>query len=522
MDQRPRPIAELPCAAEMSRLLARAVQSTHEMICVTDLNDRFTFVNESFLEKYGYAEDDVIGRHVSLVLSPANPAELLTHVLQSTRSGGWAGELLNRRKDGSDFPIALSTSHVKGELGHVIGLLGVARDITERRETEAALRDVRERLRQAQKMEAVGRLAGGVAHDFNNLLTVMMGYAEIALAQIDPSDPVYGDIEQVRQAADRAAALARQLLAFSRRQILTPQALDLNDVAGHLGSMLQRLIGEDIHLTITSAPSPARTMADVGQLEQVIMNLAINARDAMPTGGSLDIEVSTADLDADGAIRFGVPAGSYVMLTVADTGHGMDAATSSRIFEPFFTTKPNGQGTGLGLATTFGILRQSGGGIHVESSPGKGSCFTVCLPSVDSVPAAASPDNVRNTGPRGSESVLLVEDDDVVRDLVGTVLRNRGYDVLEAATGEDAIRQVTGRASRTHLMLSDTVMPGMGGQELAERMAILQPEMRVILMSGYTDDMVLPCETYDRHAFLQTPFTSEALARKVREVLDSD
>jgi len=522
MDELARPIADVLRTSEMNRLLVRAVQSTHEMICVTDLSDRFTFVNGSFLEHYGYSEDEVIGRHVSLVLSPVNPAELMTHVLQSTRSGGWTGELLNRRKDGTDFPISLSTSQISGERGQVIGLLGVARDITERRATEEALRDVEERLRQAQKMEAVGRLAGGVAHDFNNLLTVMMGYAEMALAQIDLSDPAHGDIEQVCEAADRAAVLARQLLAFSRRQNLTPQTLDLNDVAGHLGSMLQRLIGEDIHLTITSAPSPARTMADVGQLEQVIINLAINARDAMPTGGSLDIEVSTTDLDTEGAIRFGVPAGSYVMLSVADTGHGMDAATLSRIFEPFFTTKPSGHGTGLGLATANGILRQSGGGIHVESSPGKGSRFTVCLPSVEGAPVADSADKTRTPGAGGSESILLVEDDDVVRDLVGTVLRNRGYGVLEAATGEDAIRLVTGQASPTHLMLSDTVMPGMGGQELAERMAILQPGMKVILMSGYTDDLVLPRQIDDQMAFLQKPFTSDALARKVREVLDSD
>ncbi len=515
--------AELLRTTAMNRLLACAVQSTHEMICVTDLDDRFTFVNRSFLEGYGYTEDEVIGRHVSLIVSPANPADKLTPVLQAARSGGWEGELLDRRKDGSDFPITLSTSQIKDGSGQVVGLLGVARDITERKEAEAALRDVEGRLRQAQKMEAVGLLAGGVAHDFNNLLTVMTGHTEMALADLDPSHPSYRDIEQVRQACERGGALTRQLLAFSRRQILTPRTLDLNDVVGNLGSMLKRLIGEDIYLTITPAPAPARTLADTGQLEQVIMNLAVNARDAMPTGGSLVIEVSTGTLDDGRASQFCVPAGRYVLLTVRDTGHGMDSATLARIFEPFFTTKPSGQGTGLGLATTYGILRQSGGGIDVHSTPGQGTSFTLCLPNIEGGPAAAPPDSTRAPGSVVSETILLVEDDAAVRQVVDAVLKNRGYNLLNAVSGEDAIQLVTGYASSIHLMLSDTVMPGIGGRELAERMATLRPEMKVLLMSGYTDDNVLKCQIRDQHiAFLQKPFSSDALARKVREVLESD
>lgn len=515
--------AELVRAAETSRLLACAVQSTHDMICVTDLQDRFTFVNQSFLAGYGYTEDELIGQHVRLIVSPANPPDLLTGVLTSARSGSWTGELLNRRKDGSEFPVALSTSLVKDEHGTVIGLLGAARDITERRQAEAALRDVEERLRQAQKMEAVGRLAGGVAHDFNNLLTVMTGYTEMALALIDPSDPVHGSIEQVRQAADRAAALTRQLLAFSRRQMLVPRTLDLNDVVGRIGSMLRRVIGEDIRLTIRPSPAPALTMADAGQLEQVVMNLAINARDAMPAGGSLVIEVSTADLDDGSAARPGVPAGRYVTLAVGDTGCGMDAATLSRIFEPFFTTKPVGQGTGLGLATAYGILRQSGGGIDVDSTPGEGSRFTVFLPSLDDTPVPAPPRGGPVPGSRGTERILLVEDDDLVREIASTVLSNRGYEVLEAATGEEAIQLLADAAVPVQLMLTDTVMPGMGGRELAERMVTLQPAMKVILMSGYTDDSVLQRQVREQGVqFLQKPFTSDELAHRVREVLDSD
>jgi PAS domain S-box-containing protein len=510
-------------AAATNRLLAHAVQGSHEMICVTDLDDCFTFVNRSFLEQYGYSEHEVIGHHVSLIVSPANPPDGHAQVLQATRAGGWTGELLNRRKDGSDFPVSLSTSQIRDDLGRVAGLLGVARDITERKLAEEALREVEEQLRQAQKMEAVGRLAGGIAHDFNNLLTVMGGYTEMALALVDQSGPAYGHIEQIRQASERAAALTRQLLAFSRRQLLEPTLFDLNDLVRHLGSMLRRLIGEDIRLTITCAPSPSRILADAGQLEQVIMNLAVNARDAMPDGGSLVIQTSATEFGDTRASRFGVPPGRYVTLTVSDTGYGMDADTLSRLFEPFFTTKPSGKGTGLGLATAYGIVRQSGGGMAAESAPGAGSCFTVCLPNAEQGPAPTPPNEASSPDAGGSEVILLVEDDDVVRELVSAILRSRGYMVLEAANGNDAIRLSNERASPIHLMLSDSVMPDIGGRELAQRMTILRPDMRLLLMSGYTDDMVLQLQIRNRDvAFLRKPFSSEALARKVREVLDSE
>ena len=514
--------AERLRTTETNRLLACAVQTTNDMICVTDLQDRFTFVNRSFLEGYGYGEDELIGQHVSLIVSPANPPNLMGQVLVSARWGEWTGELLNRRKDGSDFPVGLSTSLVKDERGAVIGLLGVARDVTERREAEDALREVEGRLRQAQKMEAVGRLAGGVALDFNNLLTVITGYTEMALALIDPSESVHGSLEQVRQAADRAATLTRQLLAFSRRQTLVPRTVNLNDVVDRMGTMLRRVIGEDVRLTINPAPVPVLATADEGQLEQVIANLAINAREAMPQGGDLVLEVGTAELEDSRATRLGVPAGRYARLTVIDTGCGMDAATLSRIFEPFFTTKPVGRGPGLGLATAYGILRQSGGGIDVESTLGQGSRFTVYLPRFEEVPTPAPARSPVEPGSGGTERILLVEDDDLVREITATVLKGQGYDVLEASTGQQALQLLADSALSVQLMLTDTVMPGMGGRELAERLATLQPSMKVILMSGYSDDSALQRQVRDRGvAFLQKPFSADELLRKVRGELEA-
>ena len=515
--------AERVRAAAMTRLLARAVQSTQEMICVTDLDDRFTFVNRSFLEGYGYGEDDVIGRHLSLIGLSNTAGDVMAHVLRAAHAGGWNGELLSRRKDGSEFPIGLSTSQITDERGAAIGLLCVARDITERKEADLALHEIQDRLRQAQRMEAVGKLAGGIAHDFNNLLTVMTGYTEMALADLDKSHALFQNIDQIRQACDRATALTRQLLAFSRRQLLAPKILDVYDVVWRMGSMLRRLIGENIQLAITPASVPAWALADAGQLEQVILNLAVNARDAMPAGGRLVVAVSTRDLGEDEAGRFALPAGRYVVATVSDTGQGMDPATLSRAFEPFFTTKPSGQGTGLGLATAYGILRQSGGGIAAESVPGQGSVFALCLPSVDPAPVPAPDAAAVTPDAGGSERVLLVEDEASVRHLEGAILRRLGYDVLEAVSGEDAIQLLTSQAVPIHIMLSDIVMPGMGGRELAERVASLRPEMKVLLMSGYTDDRVLQCQIRDRTvAFLQKPFSPDALARKVREVLNAD
>lgn len=504
-------------------LLAQGVDGSAEMILVTDLQDRVTFVNRSFVTTYGYSEDEVVGRHVSLLHAPGNPPDLVPEMFEATRHGGWTGEIVHRRKDGAEFPVSLITSGVRGESGNVIAFIGVARDISERQQADEALRRSEDRFRGAQKMEAVGQLAGGVAHDFNNLLTVMSSYAEMALARVNPSDPIYLEVAQIQRAAMRAADLTTRLLAFSRRQTLAPRILDLNVVTRAIGALLRPLIGDDIKLIIRTAPTPATVMADQGQIEQVIMNLAVNARDAMPLGGPLTIEVSTADLTQRQArLRFDMPGGHLVMLTISDTGHGMDTETQARIFEPFFTTKPEGRGTGLGLPAVYGIVTQSGGTITVASRPGEGTSFTICLPEVSGTPEALQAPAPRTPLLRGSEVVLVVEDDEGVRELLTTLMRRSGYEVFAACGGEEALEMESALKRPLDLVLTDMVMPGMSGRELAGRMAELRPGIRVLLLSGYTDEEIFSyCADEEGAAFLLKPFTPDTLLRKVRDVLDA-
>ena len=394
--------------------------------------------------------------------------------------------------------------------------VGVAfENITERRRLE-------EQLRQSQRLEAVGSLAGGIAHDFNNLLSVILGQSELLLRRLGAGDPALKRVEEIRKAGERAALLTRQLLAFSRKQVLVTEVLDLGAVVADLASMLRRLIGEDIVLRTVVTPGTGPARADRGQIEQVIVNLVVNARDAMPEGGTIRVEVENADLD--GAYVASHPpgaAGRFVMLAVSDTGMGMDAATRTRAFEPFFTTKEKGKGTGLGLATVYGIVKQSGGYVWLYSEPGEGATFKVYLPRVEGV-AEARAAATRPAMPTGTETVLLVEDEGMLRELAREVLEQSGYLVLEAAGGEDALRVAGAHEGTIHLLLTDVVMPGMSGRAVAERLAPSRPGMKVLYTSGYTDDAVfqrgvLPEGT----AFIQKPFTAEGLARKVREILDS-
>jgi CheY-like chemotaxis protein len=372
-------------------------------------------------------------------------------------------------------------------------------------------------------MEAVGRLAGGIAHDFNNLLTVITSYSDILLEDLASQDPRRGDVEEIGKAAASAARLTRQLLAFSRQQVLEPRVLDLNASLASADKLLRRLLGEDIELVTAPAPSLGTVKADPGQLEQVIVNLAVNARDAMPEGGKLTLETANADMD-DAYVREHPAAkpGSYVVLAVSDTGVGMDEETQRRIFEPFFTTKEAGKGTGLGLATVYGIVKQSGGFIWVYSEPGHGTTFKIYLPRVEE-PVDAETRPVPPLGSlRGTETVLLVEDAAAVRAVIHQTLDRLGYRVLEAPNGEAALHLATKHRGPIHLLLTDVVMPELGGRQLAERLSALRPELRVLYASGYTDDAVV------RHgvlkpgiAYLQKPFTPEVLALKVREVLDA-
>jgi signal transduction histidine kinase len=399
-----------------------------------------------------------------------------------------------------------------------------AEERRQRRAAEEALRKSEDQLRQSQKVEAIGRLAGGIAHDFNNLLTIITGYCDLLLGRMTADAPMRREIDEVNKAARRAASLTRQLLAFSRRQILEPRVLDLNGIVRETEKMLIRLIGEDIDLKILTAADLGRVKTDPGQIEQVLMNLAVNARDAMPRGGKLTIETANVDLDeAYAGTHVSVRPGSYVRLAVSDTGTGMDRDTLAQIFEPFFTTKGPGKGTGLGLSTVYGIVKQSGGNIWVYSEPGRGTTFKIYLPRV----AQAAEQPARDRRPprmsRGTETILVAEDEAVLRELVRHILETSGYTVLVAADGAEAMATCDRHAGPIHLMLSDVVMPQMGGRELAERLAAVRPDMKVLYMSGYTSDAIVHHGMLKPGThFLQKPFTPEGLTTKVREVLDQD
>jgi signal transduction histidine kinase/ActR/RegA family two-component response regulator len=380
-----------------------------------------------------------------------------------------------------------------------------------------------EQLRQAQKMEAVGKLAGGVAHDFNNLLTVINGQTELSLRRISQNDPMYHKLEAIKGAGEQAASLTRQLLAFSRKQVLQPKVLDLNKVIFETNKILQRLIGEDIDLLIGLGPDLGKIKADPSQIEQVLMNLAVNARDAMPQGGKLTIETNNVLIDEEYVSHhFSVHPGRYVVLAVSDTGCGMDEATQSHIFDPFFTTKEVGRGTGLGLSTVYGIVKQSGGNIWVYSEVGRGTTFKIYLPCVESNPVEQKI-NVEDTNLHiGTETVLLVEDEERVRDMTKEILQESGYQVLEAKHGQEALLVADQHPGPIHLMLSDVVMPQMSGRELAERLTPLRKDMKVLYMSGYTDDAIVHHGVLDEGmSFIEKPFTPSALAHKVRQVLNA-
>ncbi|HEV8482638.1 MAG TPA: response regulator [Blastocatellia bacterium] len=395
-------------------------------------------------------------------------------------------------------------------------VLWIGRDITERKTLE-------EQLRQSQKMEAIGQLAGGIAHDFNNLLTAITGYSDLTLRRLQAEDPLRSNIEEIKKAGERAAGLTRQLLAFSRKQVLQPKVFDLNSVVSELEKMLQRLIGEDIELRTVLDIEPGRVKADPGQIEQVIMNLAVNARDAMPNGGKLTIEAKNIHLTEEYTHQhIAVDPGPYVMLAVSDTGTGMDEKTQARIFEPFFTSKEAGKGTGLGLSTVYGIVKQSEGDIRVYSEVGRGTTFKVYLPRVDESAQEYKRTTEVEENLHGTESILLAEDEDIVRRLARQVLEMFGYKVIEAANGGAALLICERQQEPIHLLITDVIMPEMSGPELTDRLIRLRPEMKVLYMSGYTDSAVIHQGVIDEGTnFIQKPFTPSALARKVREVLNS-
>ena len=469
-------------------------------------------VNPGFLKMFGYGGmEEVIGRPITAFVAEESVAEV-----DRRSSDGIEGtyEYVGRHKDGKRLLLeATARTHAIGGRPARITAL---RDMTERRTLE-------DQFRQAQKMEAVGRLAGGVAHDFNNLLTVILSYTDMLIDGVSSKDPRADDLGEIRKAAIAAGSLTRQLLAFSRQQVIEPKVVVLEDLVNQMHRLLTRLIGEDIDLAMQFGTEPCVVHMDPGQLEQVLMNLAVNGRDAMPTGGKLTFETAVVNLDKDyAAAHWPATTGRYAMLAVSDTGIGMDEATRARIFEPFFTTKEPGRGTGLGLATVYGIVKQSGGFIWVYSEPGKGTTFKIYLPLHDDAPATAPEERGKPPALRGTETVLLVEDSEAVRYVARRTLEQHGYEVIDAPSASAALTLAAQLDRPVHLLLTDVVMPEMSGRVLAERFATLHPKAKVLYMSGYTDDAII------RHgvlraktAFLQKPFTPLALATRVREVLDT-
>jgi len=502
--------------AELVRL-ATAVEQTGDSIMITDSDGFIEYVNPAFERITGFSKKEAVGQNPRVIKSGKNDPAIYRDLWDTiTRGDVWVGQLINRKKDGTEFTERVTISGVRDKSGTIVNYIAVKQDISDVRQLE-------EQLRQSQKLEAIGILAGGIAHDFNNLLTVILGYGDLTLKRLNEEDPLHRNISEANKAAARAAGLTRQLLAFSRKQVLQPRILTLNAVVSELEKMLRRLIGEDIGFRTVLDPELGSVRADPGQIEQIIMNLAVNARDAMPKGGKLTIETKNVYLDEDYAKKhIAVVPGSYVMLAVSDTGMGMDEPTQARIFEPFFTTKESGKGTGLGLSTVYGIVKQSGGNIWVYSEVGRGTTFKIYLPRVDEGAQEVERSAETDGAMQGSETVLVAEDEEAVRALARQVLEIYGYHVLEAANGGAALLICERHKEPIDLLITDVVMPEMSGRELADRLAQLRPDMKVLFMSGYTDNAIVHQGVLDEGAnFIQKPFPTEALARKVRNVLDA-
>ena len=505
---------ELTEREELFRLIT---ENAGDMIAVVDTHGNRLYNSPAYEKVLGYTPQELQNTSSFEQIHPDDRAKVEEAARQARDKGiGRSIQYRMRHKDGSWRVLESGASAIFDEDGRVEKLIIVNRDVTARSQLE-------EQFRQAQKMEAVGRLSGGVAHDFNNLLGVIIGYSEFLQEQLQPANALRGSVDEILKAGKRAASLTRQLLAFSRQQVLAPKVIDLNSAVSEMGKLLRRLIGEDIELVTTLAPDLGRIKADQGQLEQVVLNLAVNARDAMPKGGRLTISTENFVID-DAFIRryaYPVQAGRYVCLTVTDTGVGMNAETRARAFEPFFTTKEKGKGTGLGLATVYGVVKQSGGYIDIESAPGEGATFKIFLPRVDE----EIRESVSARGPAkaaaGTETILLVEDEASLRTLTRTTLELSGYRVLEARDGLEAMELSNHHDGAIDLLLSDVVMPGMGGPELARSLARQRPETRVVFMSGYTGQGVGSQTNLSPGSdFLSKPFTRDVLRQKIREALD--
>ena len=491
----------------------RIIETTSEGVWLLDASLKATFVNQRMCEMLGYRPVELLAQPLLDFVHEGSRSAVRASISATQRSANNQIEACLVRSDGKELWVLLDATPIV-ESGSNSNALVMVTDISVRKRLE-------EQLRQAQKMEAVGNLAGGVAHDFNNLLSVILGYADMIISELKPSDPIRADMEELNRAGERARDLTKQLLAFSRRQVLEPRTLDLNQVLRGMEPMLRRLLREDIELSFLTTPSLGRVCADSGQVEQIVMNLLVNARDAISGTGKIAIETSNAELGAEyAAAHHGVVVGPYVMLAVSDTGIGMDRATQERIFEPFFTTKEKEHGTGLGLSTVFGIVKQSGGHIWVYSEPDRGTTFRIYLPRTEGQVAHVRPSEPPPTL-RGSETILVVEDQEQVRTLMRTILRRLGYNVLEAPNAGEALLICEKFPANIHLLLTDVIMPRMSGRELAARLAPLRPDMGVIYVSGYTENAIVHHGVLDAGvAYVQKPITPDTLAKKVRQFLD--
>ncbi len=499
--------------ADAKRRLEAVIDASPLAIAAADMDGNLIGWNRAAEEMFGWESEEVIGKPL-----PTVPDEERAD-FEALRARAMAGEALSaqdvrrKKRDGTPVDVRFWTAPLRGPEGEVRGTIAVMADVTNQRRLE-------QQFAQSQKMEAIGRLAGGVAHDFNNVITVISGYGQMLLEGVRKDPVLHEAAQEVLNSADRAAALAGQLLSFSRRSVIQPRVLDINALVSNMERLLGRVIGEDIELKTFLHPGVGPIRADPGQIEQVIMNLAVNARDAMPSGGKLLIETANVQLDtAYAGTHAGVRPGPYVMVAVTDTGVGMDAETKAHLFEPFFTTKERGKGTGLGLSTVYGIVKQHGGDIWVYSEPGKGSTFKIYLPRVIA-PVVTEEGPREEPVRRGTETILLVEDEAGVRKLVRDVLEQRGYHVLEAGSGDEALA-VAAKHDRIDMLLTDVVMPRMGGRELAHELTRLRPGLPVLFLSGYTDEVIADQKILGTGAdFLQKPFAPDVLARKIREILD--
>ncbi len=516
-------ITERRRAEEQVRKLQRAVEQSPVSVMITDAEDAIEYVNARFCEFTGYTKEEVLGRNPSLLRSGQQPPASYDEVRQTIHAGkNWSGELRNRRKDGSLYWSRLVVAPVTDDEGTITHFISFGQDITELRRQQKALEESQAQLIQAQKSEAIGRLAGGIAHDFNNLMGVIIGYGDLLLRQLPEANPARGRVEQIVEAADRAATLTRQLLAYSRRQVLRPVVVDLNALLAGQAPMLERLLGEDIELAANTAPDLGSVLADPGQIEQVIMNLVVNARDAMPAGGRLTITTANEDFEPGEPHRpESVRPGPYVRLTITDTGIGLSEEARAHLFEPFFTTKDPGQGTGLGLSTVYGIVTQSGGYVRMTSDPSGGTSAEILLPRIPDAPAAEKDvEGLASVPVHGrGRTVLLVEDNGPLRALSREVLETAGFRVLEAANGGEA-RRVADSVDRIDLLLTDVVLPKGGGSELAAALKAIHPGMAVLFTSGYTKEALgVRGVLQSDMAFLPKPASGDEMLAKVAEVL---